>query len=60
MFKNIPRGEKIRLSLRTSDIAQLLNLTPATVRQYIRKGKLSFTGDSIEDFKMLADLFFSQ
>ena len=42
-----------RLLLRTAEIARLLQVKEAPVRQMVWRGDLPFTGDPVQDFLML-------
>ena len=55
-MKSIPHRKSIRLILTTNNIAELLGVHPETVRRRLRDKTLSFTGNPILDFHMLAKL----
>lgn len=54
---DMPRGKRppmTRLKLTTNDLATLFNVQQDTIRHWISQGKLTFTGDSVQDFKTLS------
>lgn len=53
-MKRGKRPSMTRLKLTTADIATLYGVTEHTVRTWISKGKLTFTGNAIEDFIALS------
>jgi uncharacterized protein YjcR len=54
---NAMREPPIRLKLTTADIGELFGVKAETVRQWIAQKKLRFTGDNVEDFLKLVNMY---
>ena len=55
-----PDLRSVRLTLTTQDLAQLFDVTPETIRRWIRERKLPLTGEAITDFNTLRSLLGSR
>lgn len=59
-YRQKGRGEKVRIALRTSDIASILGISASTLNTYVARGDIKFTDDPIEDLRMLIHLMRSR